>query len=434
MARRSKLASHGAFGDALVGEATLALSTLRGLIEHPALSHEPETVALKSTVEQVEQRLSRGELCVVVAGETGAGKRTFVDALLGDRRLGEALGDARLSIFIRNNAWYDYVARFVGGRSEEFASRVPDHSDQLNAAIDELSQALARADSELSAALVSDARARERLAAAEQALAAGRRAHADAQAGAEQAETRLDELRTSGESAREALVKIEQAIPRSLQSRPRWWAVWLWLMLALFLVARRSAWKTWHARRRAHDQMIARLPAMQQQTSDAAAAQERAESALAQLEAGQRDAVSRAAEAREALARAECERQRLEVAIAEQREQLERGAAARLELFFTDLRRLSELSMRSKQLLEIEIDYPARRLPEDVMLVDSPGIISQDEQERARARDRPFRPLHCRAPRGRAAGDRPAADEPGSARAAPERARAARSPARGADH
>jgi hypothetical protein len=387
MARGAKLASHGAFGDALLGEASGALSTLRSLLEQPALRSEPETVALRRTVEQVEHRLSRGELCVVVAGEAGSGKRTFVDALIGDRRLGNALRGIRSTVIVRNNAGYDYCAKFVGGISDDFATRVPDQSDELRAALDDLAQTLARSDSELRAARAEAQNAREQLSAAESALAEGRRALEHAMIAARHTSAELVEVQLAGERAREALTQIERAVPRPLRERRHWWALWLWVLLALFLIVRRSAWKRWHDLRREHDQTLARLPAARQDASGAVQARERAEAEAAQLQAAQGSAQARSSAAHAALERAERERQLLERALAEQKQELDRSAADRLEHFFADLRKLCEFSSRSQQLIELEIDYPAQRLPEDIVLVDSPGITSQDEQERAIAWD-----------------------------------------------
>jgi hypothetical protein len=385
MARQAKLASHGAFGDALIGEATSALATLQALIAHPALQGVPETSGLRGMVEQVGQRLSRGELLVVVAGEAGSGKSTFIDALIGDRRLGASLSNAAATTIIRNNAWYDYSAKFVGGRSEEFATRFPDRSDELSAALDELAQAVARAELVLTAAQSGQARAREQLDRAVAALTRCRRSLESSRSATAQAGAALDEASAAGERARNALASVERSIPPALRERPRWWALWSWFFLAWFLIVRRRAWKDWRSLEREHVGALALLPAAQQRAAGTEKDQRRAEAELEMLEAAERDALAQMTAAGGSLGRAEGELQLLQRAIGERRAELARAATERLDQFFAELRKLSEASTRGRQLVEIEIDYPARRLPEDVTLVDSPGITSQDEARRARA-------------------------------------------------
>ena len=126
--------SDGGYSDALIVEVGAALDTLRELMPHGELLGDEVTAGVESAAHDIEQRLERTELSVVVVGAAGSGKRTFLDALLGEPALGAALGNTRAIVVLRCRDGIDFRARLADSRLEQFSSEVPDRRAELDKA------------------------------------------------------------------------------------------------------------------------------------------------------------------------------------------------------------------------------------------------------------------------------------------------------------
>src|SRR6266542_1055298 len=85
---RERLSSRGPEADDLLEEVHASMETLAGLVTHGEDLGQTIIGGVRAALNEVEGRLSRPELRVVVLGEKQSGKSTFLDALLGDRMLG----------------------------------------------------------------------------------------------------------------------------------------------------------------------------------------------------------------------------------------------------------------------------------------------------------------------------------------------------------
>ncbi|HEY3493463.1 MAG TPA: hypothetical protein VGK73_02205, partial [Polyangiaceae bacterium] len=130
-------------GAALLAAVEAVPATLRALFEHQESLGPAALSEVERTLENVEQRLARRELRVVVAGERRSGKSTLLDAIVGDRLLGGARGGLAVATFLRRRDVPSYRARFESGKEDDFSSRVPDRAGELDLAAAKLDARLA---------------------------------------------------------------------------------------------------------------------------------------------------------------------------------------------------------------------------------------------------------------------------------------------------
>jgi hypothetical protein len=62
----------------------------------------------------------------------------------------------------------------------------------------------------------------------------------------------------------------------------------------------------------------------------------------------------------------------------ELRREVERSRSERKRRFVSDVRALCNMEDRGKDVVELEIDYPAWLLPDDILLIETPGVTSHD--------------------------------------------------------
>ena len=363
-------------GEVLLSAVSAVPATFRELIEHEPLG--PEVLAeVKNTLESVERRLSRKELSVVVTGERRSGKSTLLDAIIGDRLLGGARGALAVVTFLRRRDEPNYRAKFSAGNVDEFAVRVPDKVSLLDLAAAKLEEDLVAVQRDGHAireelALVHETRG-EAETEVEGALSHVEAAKAGvARAGAELAVAEEEALRVE-----RAIDALEPTIPRALRSVPPRWAVWLWLWYVihrLFFGARHGRY---HALLADRVQARARREAGHDRVMDATEARAVAEARFRPLSHGVAQVRRQSSELEQALLAVEAERERLRGERAALRSEREHLVSERWRRFFEELTALSKRS----DLVELAIDYPAKLLPEDVTIIDIPGMLSDESPE-----------------------------------------------------
>jgi hypothetical protein len=377
---RPELGSAGAEGDALMVAVGAALPALKKLFEHRQLIEPGALRAVEETLEGVEGRLARNELCVVVIGERQSGKSTLLDAIVGDRLLGGARGQIGVVTFIRRGESPSYLARFKSGATEDFSRRVPDLGPEFAERTGQLEQSLEATKRRCTAARSEFRRAIEARESADQAVTEARRG-LDAET--EAARTTANQLVEVEDEARRvdtALAEVEPDVPQALRRPPPRWALWLWFLYFVFSFVKRRVLTRYRALSIERSAIDSRLVTGRTQAEEHSKAKADAGARLAGFDAARDAQKTAASNAEKELRAAEHERDEARAKLDELGSEREHRDADRRRRFFADLKSLSG-DRPGWQLVELSIAYPARLLPADVAIIDMPGAFSESGPE-----------------------------------------------------
>jgi hypothetical protein len=373
----SVVTASGGVAEELIATVLTVQSTLRGLLAHEALFGKGALAGVQETLEEVESRLARQELQVVVVGERHSGKSTLLDAIVGDRLLGGARGQSSVVTLLRRRALPSYRARLASGALDDFARRVPDRTTKLALAAEKLEQALSASES-----LCRTTRSELR-----RAIESRERADLDAErarsgvAGARELEgtvsSQLSGLEGEATALERAVGELELQIPAPVRAVPPRWAIWLWLLHAMYVLFRRDVWQRYQTLLSEREEQRQRLLNRRQAAREAEQARQLAEAGQAPLGSGADQARARSTEVEQALRQAEAERERVRGELEALRSEREHHESERWRQFFAELEALSQRS----DVVELSIDYPAKLLPDDVTIVDIPGLVSAADRE-----------------------------------------------------
>ena len=382
---RRQALSHGPEADALLDEVRAAVGTLSKLLSHGELG-AAVTLAIRGALDEVSAKLHRDELRVVVVGEDRSGKSTFLDALLGERLLGLAKTPPNTVTTIRSKAELGYRARLTDGFIDDFALRVPDETDKRMAELETAEARLADAKRQNVAAAVEVAAAADALERVETAMTDAFRAFETAREDAQSWSGKLDEVQqTWGRLCADATERAN-ALPALFRRRqPPWWAIWLWVARFVALVLYWPSWQRHHAVLLASGKAETEVDTLRAESSRAA---ERCWQAEAKLGAANIP-VEQARQALESSRRIEHEAeaacQTLSQEVNERRREVQREQSDRKRHFVADVRALTNMEDRGKDVIDLEIDYPASLLPDDIALIETPGVTSDDVASSERA-------------------------------------------------
>src|SRR5262249_6540413 len=183
-----------------------------------------------------------------------------------------------------------------------------------------------------------------------------------------------------GSGAEAAMRAIGPSIPAFLRTKPAPWALWFWLLRVLYGLVRWSLWRAFAAAARERDDAQGEVMVLRKLGTKAAEACREAETQMAptaaHVEQGRRALGALRSEIATIETRIE-RSTRMEAELAEHREK-------RLARFSADVSVLTGAASLGRPVIELEIDYPARLLPEDVVVIDTPGVT--DESDRAHER------------------------------------------------
>jgi hypothetical protein len=367
--------THGPEGEALVVEVRASLDTLGRLLAHEPRFAKHVVSSIRTAVADAEARLAREELRIVVIGEPGSGKSTLLDALLGERLLETMNID--VPVTLRARPELDFRARLAGGTLDHFAKRVPDRGGALRAELAEVEAEILRANGDQPAVLRELSAAGGALEVAEDALD---EIAQELEAIREQAEqSSLVRSKRDGEHAELAseAERAELALPSFVRKRPAWWAIWYWLVWPLVVP---FLW----LRLRRRQNLLHALDESKKELSGARESDEALAERRRALELARTDAEAPASHARERVQAArdraaEQEKRTNELGKRRRRVQndLARLDGERRARFFTDLKALVD-GAPARRLVELDIDYPARVLPQGVAMLDVPGAFGED--------------------------------------------------------
>lgn len=358
-------------GDALVDEVIAALSTLHRLTQHSDLLGQAATNAIRATAKQVLQRLNRNELTVIVAGEPGSGKSTFLNAIVGDPRLGRTRADSSVPTFLRRGAAPDFRFRFGDGKRIEFAELVPDQQRKMDQQLVHAEEGFEQAESRHQALLLKAESAREALIRDEAELNRQRDALNTARETVRTLEGMLGGAELAVQHTAEQVAVVERTTPRAILARTHELSFWGWLWQWWFKLLYSEPWSRLAEARRQNDEAVERLRALKQRMQETDQSCVDIEDLVLNARVSVETRTSQLAAAEHVIPAAE-----RAMAAARQGMEAERGKVGlyfeeRQERFFSELGRL--LGTKPAP-VEVAIDYPADFLPDEVAVLDAPGV------------------------------------------------------------
>jgi hypothetical protein len=269
---------------------------------------------------------------------------------------------------VRWAASFDYVARFADGRTVQFSRAMPDRAPlfEKSLALAQSDKAAAETAREEIQRSLEDARARAATAEAELAKLAMELKEASQKS--EQAAAAATQHRLAAEE----LVVVEPSrapeLASYLRAAPQWWALWLWIarwILLPFYAERIRAYRVVEAK---SERARARMASVVDRA-------EAVEQTRAELEAHHATEMKRLQEEQAAIVvlQGELEKGRDLTQVRARMDRLEEERAKysleRRAEFLTDLREYDE-DAKGDELVELVIEYPAKRLPPGVAIVD----------------------------------------------------------------
>jgi GTP-binding protein EngB required for normal cell division len=377
MERVRRQVSHGPEGDSLLQEVRASTATLAGLFAHSETLGKNVMSGIQATVQDVDWRLQRSELAVVVVGEKHAGKSTFLNALLGDRLFGLTTREPTIVTFLRRADSPGYTARYANGRVEQFTRRCPDRSAELKERVEVAAAAETQAKAEHTAAAREKNEATLALERADAALKAAFRAFEQARDDAARLGDELAAAEARAAQLEIATTNCEARVPVLVRTTPPWWAVWLWAMRTAMVLVTWRAWRAWAVLVRDREDARQSVASLRKATSAAAQTCRSVEVELTPAAGPVDQARSELATARTSLSAREARLAECTAASSEARQKYETHADERRTRFFEDVRALFDVDGRGKDLVELDIRYPARLLPDDVTIIDTPGVTGQ---------------------------------------------------------
>jgi GTPase SAR1 family protein len=372
---KTRIFASDAGKDALTNSVRMVQITLQEVCEHERLIGAGALVEVQKTLAEVDRRLSQEQLVVVVVGERGSGKSTLLDAIVGDRVLGGARGQFAIVTLLRRRAVPSFRARLSSGAVEDFSRLVPDTASERVQAGEQLAQSMAEVEQRCRSLRSELRRAIEAKERADRAAEQARSGVAGAREIEDLAGSELNVLEDDALRLQRALSDLELSIPHGVRSVSPRWVFWQRLLQAMYRLFRRTLWRRYQALLGERAELHQRLLLRRERAREAAEARALAEAGLEPVGSGADEAQLRSSEVEHALRQAEAERDRLRAELEELRSEVEHRQSERFRQFFGELQALS----RRSDVVELTIDYPAKLLPDDVTIVDIPGLVSDSD-------------------------------------------------------
>jgi len=382
---RGMAPSHGPEAEALLDEVRASLAAFAGLLAHEKDVGRSTTDAIRRVLEEVEGRLSRRDLRVAVVGEPGSGNGPFLDALLGERLLGMTAPRPRVVVTVRRASERAYRARFANGAVEAFATRVPDRTPKLAEELASLESACASAARRCDEAATELAAAAYTLEGAEHRLADTLRALEIAGNEAERLRSGLERVERIQAALLADVTRRRAALPRVVQTTPSWWALWSWVARTVLLLFIWRAFRAYRELARECEDGEAGLLLRRSEASNARNQAAGAEAALASANAPVEQARKAVTATRRICKGAVARREELEREAERRRSKLEGAREERQRQFAAEVGALVDAQVRGADLVELDIEFPARFLPDEVIIIDVAGVTAETAEQRERA-------------------------------------------------
>lgn len=372
--------------DVLLTEVTGLLSTLAQLESHRAKIGNELVDEVSSVITDCQRRMTRKELYVCVVGEQKVGKSTFLNALIGHSVLGTAVCECTGTVtYLQNGPRLQYVAKFVDGSTEEFAHLCPDQHDRLTATCDEASQRVQSLSDETSALPGAIEQMQKLLGEHESRM---RYMEDEARTMVLQLADHFDRIETTRAGLKTFQGQLYEAgkdVPFYYRSSGGLLKPIYWLMRALNRRSIRPEWTSHFdkVRQLGVDRSKAKLMAKELKAGAKDLRRMYAEiAAQGQLVSA---AATELAQLETRLIRAPNELKQWEARERNLRQEIEEHAVQRMARFQCEVRKLTSVAERAEHVTELRLSLPARRLPEHLVVMDTPGVNTESEVNRQRA-------------------------------------------------
>jgi hypothetical protein len=382
---RRQLLSHGPEADALLDQVREAMGTLSKLLSHGRELGESVTHVVQRALADVSAKVDRTELRVAVVGEERSGKSTFLDALLGERLLGMTKTPPNLVTTIRSMRELGYRAELTDGFIDDFAVRDPDQTAKRLTEIESTDARLGEAKRRSVAAAVEVAAAADALERLETSMTESFRAFEAAREDAARASANLATSQDAWGRLCTDAAERAKALPALFRQHPPWWALWTWIIRLCALLLHWRSWRGYRALAAASGRAEAEVDALRGESSRAAERCWQAEAKLSTANVPVEQARRSLETARQVAQEAEAACATLGHELIEKRLEMERARSDRKRRFFAEVMALCNMDDRGKDVVDLEIDYPAGLLPDDILLIETPGVSSDDVASSERA-------------------------------------------------
>lgn len=371
---------------ALLQEVQVALDSLAQLEPHRARMGDDVVSEALSVVADCRRRLGRPNLYVCVIGEAKAGKSTFLNALLGRRVMATAVRECTGTVtYIRRALRPNYTAQLVDGSTETLNDICPDRDPHLLAAID-------ACDHKVAEYIELTSRLPREVLDLDLAINGHVAAIVDLTAVRNQADEADEQVRAALSSELAEFTQFEstvrdasKGIPFFYRERQVVWKPWIWGSRAIFKLNTKPEW-TAHGKLvdKLHQHKI-KLEARKKESHDAFARACEAARAVHAREADLASDRNRVAAMRQQIA--DLPKLVDDQRIRRESHELERvtHAAERSQCFHEEVPRLTDMEARGRDVLRLDISYPAAHLPEGLVIVDTPGVNTEKKEEESRA-------------------------------------------------
>jgi hypothetical protein len=349
----------------ILDEVRSAAQALEALVPSSSALGPAIVNTIQEAAREADRRLAQTELTLALVGEQPAWRATLL-ALVGEELLAVDSNTLRTrSTTVRWSPSFDYVARFSDGRTVQFSRSMPDRAPLF-----EKSLALVRSDKAAAET------AREEIQAS---LESARARAVDAEA---EVAKLLQELRKVAQDSEQAAIAHQTAaqglvvaepsretkLASFLRAAPPWWAMWLWL----------ARWILWPLYAKRVQAFLADTAASERARARVASAIQKAEEverARAELEAHHAKEMKRLQDEEAAIVALQDELakgrdlEQIRARMDRLEEERAKYSLERRAEFLTDLREYDE-DPKGDDLVELVVDYPAKRLPSGVSIVD----------------------------------------------------------------
>lgn len=370
----------------LDGEVVASMAALTELRDHANQLDETTIRQIRDGLKEIHARRQRQDFYVAVVGEQKAGKSTLLNAMLGMELLGTAVRECTGTVsFLRRGPRPGYQVSLASGIWEDFCERFPDRHDAFSSQVAEQGEVLARYD------VIAKQYPRE-LTQLEKSLQAWQANHDTLVQKAERAESCVAERREEAARGQQELNAFEaqlrtaeRAVPWPYRHAEDWTALPHGLGRVILKRWEQSSWTEHLLQVKAFLEARRNQAALWRQVQDAADAAASIQAERLQLqqtirqgEQHQQVIQQTLAELPRSHAQAQERRQQL-------REQWMQHDAERLAGFIHEVKQLTDMNLRGHEVEELHLEVPTDRLPDRIVLIDTPGVNTATEENRERA-------------------------------------------------